>query len=228
MPDGPAPADTKSQQQAGAAPPSQAHPPGRWRRGLFRLLIVVAAGGLAVLFATQWDRWVGDFVRQTTDDAYVRADVTPLSAQVDGYVAKVAVDDFQRVKAGDLLVQIDEEDYTAKVSQAQADLLGAEAAIENIKARKEAQKAVVAEAEATIAGTQANLERAKLEDQRQRKLLATTFGTEQRVEQTDAEEKQLAATLTAVPACCRSGSSRSPTCRGAVFRRADCRGRAAI
>jgi membrane fusion protein (multidrug efflux system) len=199
MPDGPSQAEARLPQPAPAtAPPTAAPvapPTHRLRASLFRLVVIIAAGGLAVLFATQWDRWVGDFTRQTTDDAYVRGDVTPLSAQVDGYVRKVAVDDFQRVKAGDLLVQIDDQIYAARVAQAEADLLAAQAAIENIKARKEAQKAVVAEAEATIVGTQADLERAKLEDDRQRKLLATTFGTEQRVEQTDAAEKQLNATL---------------------------------
>ena len=208
MPNGPAPAETSPPLPsipATAPPPFSGAPPaaapanratGRPRRGLFQLFVVVVAGGLAVLFATQWDRWVGDAVHQTTDDAYVRADVTPLSAQVDGYVRKVAVDDFQRVKAGDLLVQIDDADYAAKVAQAEADLLGAQAAIENIKARKAAQKAVAAEAQAKIVGSQADVERAKLEDQRQRRLLATTFGTAQKVEQTDAEEKRLEATLT--------------------------------
>jgi membrane fusion protein (multidrug efflux system) len=161
-----------------------------------RVVALTVAAAIVVLFATQWDRWVGDNVRQTTDDAYIRGDVTPLSAQVDGYVRHVAVDDFDRVKAGDLLVQIDDSLYSAKVAQAEADLLGAQAAIENLKARKDAQKAVVAEAQSAIAGTQADLERAKLEDERQRKLLATTFGTEQRVEQTDADAKRLEATLT--------------------------------
>jgi membrane fusion protein (multidrug efflux system) len=197
MPDGPASAETSPPPPsipAAATPAIRA--PNRLRSGLFRLFVVIVAAGLAVLFATQWDRWVGDAVRQTTDDAYVRADVTPLSAQVDGYVRKVAVDDFQRVKAGDLLVQIDDQDYAAKVAQVEADLLGAQAAIENIKARKAAQKAVVAQAQAAIVGAQADLERARLEDQRQRKLLATTFGTAQKVEQTDAEEKRLEATLT--------------------------------
>jgi membrane fusion protein, multidrug efflux system len=199
MPDGPphpesAPLQIAAPATAPASPAPVAVTKG-WGNFSVRLIIVIVAVALVVLFATQWDRWVGDAVRQTTDDAYVRGDVTPLSAQVDGYVTKVPVDDFQRVNAGDLLVQIDDRDYTAHVAQAEADLLAAQAAIENIKARKEAQKAVVAEAEATIVGTQANLERAKLEDDRQRKLLATTFGTEQRVEQTDAEEKQLSATL---------------------------------
>ena len=167
----------------------------RWRDTFVRLAVVAAAGAIAVLFATQWDRWVGDNIRQTTDDAYVRGDVTPLSAQVDGYVRHVAVDDFQRVKAGDLLVEIDDSDYRAKVALAEADLLGAQAAIENIKAHKEAQHALVSEAESTITGAAADAERAQLEAERQRKLLATTFGTEQRVEQTDADAKRLAATL---------------------------------
>jgi membrane fusion protein, multidrug efflux system len=114
---------------------------------LVRLVVLIAAGVIVVLFATQWDRWVGLAVRQVTDDAYVRGDITPLSAQVEGYVRRVPVDDFQRVKEGELLVQIEDDDYRARVVQAEADLLGAEAAIENLKARKAAQKAQVAEAE---------------------------------------------------------------------------------
>ena len=85
--------------------------------------------------------WVGLAVRQVTDDAYVRGDITPLSAQIEGYVRRVPVDDFQRVKAGDLLVEIEADDYRARVAQAEADLLGAQAAIENLKARKQAQHA---------------------------------------------------------------------------------------
>jgi len=64
------------------------------------LLVLAAAGVIVVLFATQWDRWVGLSVRQSTDDAYVRGDITPPSAKVEGYVRRVAVDDFQRVKKG--------------------------------------------------------------------------------------------------------------------------------
>ena len=161
-----------------------------------RLAVIVAALVIVVLFATQWDRWVGDATRQVTDDAYIRGDVTPLSAQVDGYVRHVAVDDFQRVKAGDLLVEIDDSDYRAKVAQAEADLLGAQAAIENLKARKALQHAQVAEAESAIAATQADVERSKLEAVRQRELLATTYGTRQKVEQADADAKRFAATLT--------------------------------
>jgi membrane fusion protein (multidrug efflux system) len=166
----------------------------RWRGfiSLVRLAVLAAAGVIVVLFATQWDRWVGLSVRQVTDDAYVRGDITPLSAKVDGYVRRVPVDDFQRVKEGDLLVEIEDDDYRARVAQAEADLLGAEAAVGNLKARKAAQHAQITEAESAIAGTQADVERTRLEAARQRTLLATTFGTRQRVEQADAEAQHLA------------------------------------
>src|SRR5207237_9253577 len=82
-----------------------------------------------------------------------------------------------------------------RAAQAEADLRGAEAAIGNLKARKAAQHAQVVEAESAIAGTQADVERTRLEAARQRTLLATTFGTRQRVEQADAEAQRFAATL---------------------------------
>jgi membrane fusion protein (multidrug efflux system) len=162
---------------------------------LVRLAVLLAAGVIVVLFATQWDRWVGLSVRQVTDDAYVRGDITPLSAHVEGYVRHVPVDDFQHVKQGEVLVEIENDDYRARVAQAEADLLGAQAAIENLKAQKAAQHAQVAEAEGAIAATQADVQRTRLEAERQRTLLATTFGTRQRVEQADAEAGRFAATL---------------------------------
>ena len=162
---------------------------------LVRLAILLAAGLIVILFTTQWNRWVGLSIRQVTDDAYVRGDITPLSAQVPGYVRRVLVDDFQRVKQGELLVEIEDDDYRARVAQAEADLLGAGAAIENLKAQKAAQHAQVAEAEGAIAATRADVERTRLEAARQRTLLATTFGTRQKVEQADAEAQRFAATL---------------------------------
>jgi membrane fusion protein (multidrug efflux system) len=105
------------------------------------------------------------------------------------------VDDFQRVKEGEVLVEIEDDDYRARVAQAQADLLGAQAAIDNLKARKAAQHAQIAEAENATKATQADVERTRLEAARQRTLLATTFGTRQRVEQADAEAQRFAATL---------------------------------
>jgi len=65
----------------------------------------------------RWDAWVGSAAIQTTDDAYVRADLTRLSSRVAGEVLSVAVSDFDRVKRGQLLIQIDPADYEAQVAQ---------------------------------------------------------------------------------------------------------------
>ena len=107
---------------------------------LVRLAVLITAGVIVVLFATQWDRWVGLAVRQVTDDAYVRGDITPLSAQVEGYVRRVPVDDFQRVKQGELLVQIEDDDYRAKVAQAEADLYAAKAEARGIEAEARSRR----------------------------------------------------------------------------------------
>jgi membrane fusion protein (multidrug efflux system) len=74
-------------------------------------------------------------------------------------------------------------------------LLGAEAAIENLKSRKALQHAQITEAESVIAATEADVERTRQEAARQRALLATTYGTPQRVEQAVADAKRFEATL---------------------------------
>jgi len=168
----------------------------RWIGGsLIRIVILVIAAGIVVLFAVRWDSWVGGRSRQTTDDAYVRGDITPLSAQIEGYVSRVSVSDFQLVKAGDPLIEIDDQDYQARVAQAEADLLGAEAAIQNLKARKALQHAQIDQARSVIAATEADVARTRLELERQRKLLTNTYGTAQKVEQAEAEEKRFEANL---------------------------------
>jgi membrane fusion protein (multidrug efflux system) len=177
---------------ANEAAPTRRH---RWREGAVRLAVLAASLIIVVLFATQWDSWVSDRTRQVTDDAYVRSSITPLSAKVAGYVTEVAVDDFDRVKAGHLLVRIETDDYQARVAQAEADFVGAQAAIENIKSRKKTQHFAVAEAEAAVTATEADVVRTREEAIRQQKLLVASFGTQQKVEQADAAAKRFAATL---------------------------------
>src|SRR5262249_15140523 len=74
------------------APPSgAARPARRWLGPLVGIGIVAIAASTAVLFAARWDSWVGARIDQTTDDAYVKGDITPLSAKIEGYIHKVAV-----------------------------------------------------------------------------------------------------------------------------------------
>jgi membrane fusion protein (multidrug efflux system) len=166
-----------------------------WRGIGIRLLILLSAGFLVVFLAREWDWWTGAAVQQRTDDAYLQADLTPLAAKSPGYVRSVPVQDFQRVKAGDLLVEIVDDDYRATLAQANANVDASRTAIENIKQQKILQQALVKQAEATIQATQADLTRYHLETVRQQALLARLSGTDQLVEQAVDNEKRTAAVL---------------------------------
>jgi membrane fusion protein (multidrug efflux system) len=156
----PAPANGQT-----ASPPAS---PGAWRRLVIPVFAVLAAFGFIILATVRWDAWVGSAAVQSTNDAYIRADLTQLSSRVAGEVIKVAVVDFQRVKAGDLLVQIDPADYEAQVAQAEASVAAAQAALDNLNSQVELQYATIAQAEAqqasalaqTEAGTRQKLEQA--------------------------------------------------------------------
>src|SRR6202051_219188 len=99
-------------------------------------VILVMAGGVVFLIAGNWNTWASEREAQETDDAYLRADLTPLSTKVAGLVAKVAVSDYQAVKAGDLLVELRADDFTAQVQQAEAAVAAAEAAVVNNQKQK--------------------------------------------------------------------------------------------
>ena len=79
-------------------------------------------------------------VRQVTDDAYVRGDITALSAHIEGYVRRVPVDDFQRVKEGELVVEIEDDDHRARVARAEADLQAAKAEARGIEAEARSRR----------------------------------------------------------------------------------------
>lgn len=65
----------------------------------------------------------------TTDNAYVKADVTVVAPRVRGHVAEVLVADNQPVKAGQLLARLDSEEYGARMRAAQGDLAMADAGV---------------------------------------------------------------------------------------------------
>src|SRR5690242_2347691 len=60
--------------------------------------------------------------KQSTDDAQVEGHVTSVAPRVAGLVKSVLVKDNQSVKAGDLLVELDDRDFAAKAAAARADL----------------------------------------------------------------------------------------------------------
>ena len=195
MPDTPQP---PAPAQPAVLPPGALPPPtGRgWLFPLLRVVLVIFAGFMAWYVAGNWNRWTGEARYETTADAYMVGDVTPLAAKVSGYVEAVLVGDYQTVKRGDLLVQIEGSDYRAQLSQAEANLEAAQATLQNLGNQKDVQRALIRQADATIQATAADVRRYSLEAQRQRALLQTKIaGTEQNVEQADDNQLRTAAQL---------------------------------
>src|SRR5262249_40671951 len=87
--------------------------------------IALAAVALAALvFGSRY--YLNARAHESTDDAFIDRSVIQISPKVGGYAIKVAVNDNQRVKKGDLLVEIDSRDYENRVNQARAQLEAAE------------------------------------------------------------------------------------------------------
>jgi membrane fusion protein, multidrug efflux system len=168
------------------APPSPPASSNFWGRFTIPLFAVLVAFAFIALATLRWDAWVGSATIQTTNDAYVRAELTRLSSRVAGEVLTVAANDFQRVKAGDLLVQIDPADYQAQVAQAEAGVAGAQAALDNLSNQVELQYATIAQAEAAQVSAAALEVEARQEQERQQSLSQTEAGTRQKFEQATA------------------------------------------
>ncbi|PZU91007.1 MAG: HlyD family secretion protein [Chelatococcus sp.] len=174
--------------------------PGLLRRALSHPVLhaglVAAIAVVGWVIASHWDRWSGTGRFQSTDDAFVAGDTTPLAAQVSGYVRTVAVDDYQPVKAGQLLAEIEPADYRAQRDLAVADLAAARASLASISDKRSVQASLIEQAEAQISIAQAEVVRAEAEAVRQRELLRKGLaGTEQLVEQADAAARKAVGSL---------------------------------
>ena len=162
---------------------------------IWRALVFLLAIGVLVLITTRWNRWESNARRQSTDDAYLQADQTPVAAKVAGYVRSMPVQDFERVHAGQLLVQIVDDDYKATVDQLSASVLAAAATVEALKAQRSLQEANIQAAKATIAATTANLDQNDRDLTRQHRLLETGSSSTEATEKLQTTHAQLAAQL---------------------------------
>jgi len=71
---------------------------------------------------------------ETTDNAQVETQITPVLPRVSGYIKRIAVKDYDTVRAGQLLVELDDDELQSQLRQMQADYDAAEADIANAKA----------------------------------------------------------------------------------------------
>lgn len=99
------------------------------RRAVIAMAILFVVGTLVVLYA--WRLWPFTSDDRTTENAYVRGQITAMAPQVNGYVTDVLVHDFAPVKRGQLLLKIDDRIYRQQLDQAQAQLKIATAELAN-------------------------------------------------------------------------------------------------
>jgi membrane fusion protein, multidrug efflux system len=193
------------------APKVVEHPPSRlksaWQKYGTSLIVILLAVAIVVTITRNWNSWEGGHVEQVTNDAYVRGDLTPLSTKVAGLVRVVSVNDYQQVHMGDLLVQLDDDDYKAQLAQAAAGVEAAKAALENNRRQRQLQdskieralagidqaNAEIVAAQAGKEAVQADVTRTRAERNRQEALIKANSTTQQTVEKAVADEQRFAA-----------------------------------
>lgn len=132
---------------------------GRHRTWLvFALLAAAGIGG-----GTAYWLWTAGY--ESTDDAFIAGHVVPVSSRVAGHVAKVCVRDNQRVKKGDLLLELDPADFETRLAAAEAAMQAAKKGqhFRSIGAdvTEITSSAGIAEASAAIDGAKAEVETAR-------------------------------------------------------------------
>jgi membrane fusion protein (multidrug efflux system) len=178
-----------------------------WQKYGTPLIVIALAVAVIVTITRNWNGWEGGRSKQITNDAYVRGDLTPLSTKVAGIVREVKVNDYQIVHKGDVLVQLEDDDYRAQVAQAEAAVEAARAALENNRRQRELQDAKIQralagidDAKAKISAAQAGKDavgadviRTRQERTRQEALIKSAATTQQKVEAAVADEGRFAA-----------------------------------
>ena len=162
---------------------------------LWRILVFLVALVILLVIVTRWNRWQGGPGWHQTDDAYLQSDVTPVSVKVAGYVRRVPVQDFDHVRAGQLVAEIVDDDYRAAVALARANLEAAEGQVRTLKAQSALQEANVAAARAVVTATSANLAQNGRDAERQRQLLAIGSSSTEAGEKLATGREQLSAQL---------------------------------
>jgi membrane fusion protein, multidrug efflux system len=142
----------------------------------------LAGAGLLALAAAGWygaNWWTTGRFIESTDDAYVGGNVTPIAPHVAGFVQQILAKDNDYVEAGQPLVRLDPNDFVAAVSHARAELQAKQGMVENLQAKLVMQKSVIAGAEADLASKQAQAAFAAQDSERYRSLAMTAAGSRQ-------------------------------------------------
>jgi membrane fusion protein, multidrug efflux system len=151
--------------------------------------LLVAGPVVAVILAAYF--YVSGGRYEKTDDAYVMAARTAISANVPGRVVELAVHDNQAVHRGDLLYRLDDTPYRIYVEEAEAQLAAAMLQIESLKATYLQRQSDLASAKETLAFQQSELER-------QKRLIASGIASQAQVDRANHALDEARARLASV------------------------------
>jgi len=151
--------------QAPATPPATQPPPATATalplpKQSYKQLVPIGIFALAALLFFViyglWNSWSNTFSLKT-DDAYVRTDIAPLSTREHGIVAKTFVNDFQKVTAGQSLIELRNDDFKDRVTQSQEAVSEVLIKIDDMKSRKSKLDALIQEAKAQLENSRQGL-----------------------------------------------------------------------
>lgn len=151
----PAPTPSTTATTPLAPPPSSKLIPTA-RRTLILMFLVLLVGISIILWA--WHLGPFNTTIESTDNSYVKGKTTILSSQINGYIKTVLVTDFEQVKKGQTLIDIDATTYQQKVTQAQAGVAQAQNNLSNQAQTIEQRKADIIAAQAKVDQARATYE----------------------------------------------------------------------
>lgn len=191
--------EPQRQESPPPAGPGQAAP--FWLR---RSTIIIGTAALAAGLVFALGYVAESFTHESTDDAFVTADVVSIAPRISGQVKRVAVEDNQLVHAGDLLAEIDPRDYDVQAEQKQAAQASAEAnvklmlaSLQLLGAQVETAQSTARESEAKAAADKATAEKAEADLKRAEELMNKRIISSQEYDSAKAAAVAADATLTA-------------------------------
>ena len=172
------------------------------RRLTFKQLALLSFACVAAVSGSGYGYYwwtTGRFI-ESTDDAYVGGNVTPISPHIAGFVAEILVTDNQRVDAGQVLVRLDDRDARAAAEHAEAVLDQRTAMLASLRAKYALQQPTIEEAAADLDAKVAQASFAKLDAERYHTLALSDSGSRQSAERTRAQDQAARAAVASAQA----------------------------
>ena len=178
-------------------PPNPAATEPRSRRVRFLSSLIFASialvGVAIVLYAWQLPPFSSPI--ETTENALVRGQVTIIGPQLAGYVHEVPVQDFQYVKAGDLLVRLDDRIYKQRLNQALAQVQVQETALANNLQQRRSAEATIVQRQAALADSEAQARKSTADLRRNEELISDGSVSRRELDVTRAANAQAQASI---------------------------------